>query len=119
MLLTRLFKHVMSESPELSNDRYVLYDRVMYPLTAQQERMTQMIMAREEVARLFQLIPLRLPSVKHPPLILTIMIMMEMTKGAVSLSCDLPSQVDHSSISRSDMPKNGRDGYDHDQNEMR
>ncbi|GJZ77391.1 hypothetical protein Tco_0642063 [Tanacetum coccineum] len=35
MLLTRLFDHVMSENPELSNDRYVLYDRVMYPLTAQ------------------------------------------------------------------------------------
>nr|GEW49680.1 hypothetical protein [Tanacetum cinerariifolium] len=38
MLLTRLFKYVMSESPELSNNRYVLYDCVMYPLTAQQER---------------------------------------------------------------------------------
>ncbi|GJY12894.1 hypothetical protein Tco_0382203 [Tanacetum coccineum] len=41
MLLTRLFKYVMSESPELSNDRYVLYERVMYPLTAQQERKTR------------------------------------------------------------------------------
>ncbi|GJV39681.1 hypothetical protein Tco_0958012 [Tanacetum coccineum] len=41
MLLTRLFKYVMSESPKLSNDRYVLYDRVMYPLTAQQERKTR------------------------------------------------------------------------------
>ncbi|GJU49628.1 hypothetical protein Tco_1219183 [Tanacetum coccineum] len=41
MLLTRLFKYVMSESPELSNDRYVLYDRVMYPLTAQKERKTR------------------------------------------------------------------------------
>ncbi|GKB44571.1 hypothetical protein Tco_0889513 [Tanacetum coccineum] len=41
MLLTRLFKYVMSESPELSNDRYVLCDRVMYPLTAQQERKTR------------------------------------------------------------------------------
>ncbi|GJT06765.1 hypothetical protein Tco_0841227 [Tanacetum coccineum] len=38
ILLTRLFKHVMSESPELSNDCYVLYDCVMYPLIAQQER---------------------------------------------------------------------------------
>nr|GFA08789.1 pentatricopeptide repeat-containing protein [Tanacetum cinerariifolium] len=28
-------------SPELSNDRYVLCDRFMYPLTAQQERKTQ------------------------------------------------------------------------------
>ncbi|GKC95888.1 hypothetical protein Tco_1161330, partial [Tanacetum coccineum] len=41
MLLTRLFKYVMSESLEFSNDRYVLYDRVMYPLTAQQEQKSQ------------------------------------------------------------------------------
>ncbi|GKA42527.1 hypothetical protein Tco_0735187 [Tanacetum coccineum] len=41
MLLTRLFKHVLFESPELSNDCYVLCDRVMYPLTAQQERKTR------------------------------------------------------------------------------
>ncbi|GJW05673.1 hypothetical protein Tco_1568096 [Tanacetum coccineum] len=41
MLLTRLFKYVMGESPELFNESYVLYDRVMYPLTAQQERKTQ------------------------------------------------------------------------------
>ncbi|GKB52958.1 hypothetical protein Tco_0903711 [Tanacetum coccineum] len=41
MLLTRLFKYVMSESPELSNDHHVLYDRAMYPLTAQQERNTR------------------------------------------------------------------------------
>ncbi|GJR26115.1 retrovirus-related pol polyprotein from transposon TNT 1-94 [Tanacetum coccineum] len=38
MLLSRLFKYVMSERPKLLNDRYVLYDRVMYPLTAQQEQ---------------------------------------------------------------------------------
>ncbi|GKD96594.1 retrovirus-related pol polyprotein from transposon TNT 1-94 [Tanacetum coccineum] len=41
MLLTRLFKYVIFVNPGLSNDRYVLYDRVMYPLTAQQERRTQ------------------------------------------------------------------------------
>ncbi|GJY71207.1 hypothetical protein Tco_0474910 [Tanacetum coccineum] len=41
MLLTRLFNYVMSESLEFSKDRYVLCDRVMYPLTAQQERKTQ------------------------------------------------------------------------------
>ncbi|GJX74401.1 hypothetical protein Tco_0312996 [Tanacetum coccineum] len=41
MLLTRLFKYVMSESPELSNDRYALFDRVIYPLTAQQGRKTR------------------------------------------------------------------------------
>ncbi|GJX72361.1 hypothetical protein Tco_0309532 [Tanacetum coccineum] len=41
MLLTRLFNFVMSESPELVNESYVLYDRVMNPLTAQQERKTR------------------------------------------------------------------------------
>ncbi|GKC73317.1 hypothetical protein Tco_1119200 [Tanacetum coccineum] len=41
MLLTRLFKFVMSESAELVNESYVLYDRVMNPLTAQQEQMTK------------------------------------------------------------------------------
>ncbi|GKE66862.1 hypothetical protein Tco_1521023 [Tanacetum coccineum] len=41
MLLTRLFKYVMSESLELTNDRYVLYNRVMYPFTAQQEQKTR------------------------------------------------------------------------------
>ncbi|GJU11983.1 hypothetical protein Tco_1134379 [Tanacetum coccineum] len=41
MLLTRLFTDVMSKSPELLNDHYVLYDRVMYPFTAQQERKTR------------------------------------------------------------------------------
>ncbi|GKF24443.1 hypothetical protein Tco_0076765, partial [Tanacetum coccineum] len=32
---------VMSENPELLNESYVLYDRVMNPLTAQQERKTR------------------------------------------------------------------------------
>nr|GEU63386.1 retrovirus-related Pol polyprotein from transposon TNT 1-94 [Tanacetum cinerariifolium] len=41
MLLTRLFKYVMSKSLELSNDCYVLCDRVMYSLTAQEERKTR------------------------------------------------------------------------------
>nr|GEW80805.1 ribosomal protein L7Ae/L30e/S12e/Gadd45 [Tanacetum cinerariifolium] len=41
MLLTRLFKFVMSESSELSYESYVLYDRVMNPLTAHQERNTR------------------------------------------------------------------------------
>ncbi|GKF52282.1 hypothetical protein Tco_0148749, partial [Tanacetum coccineum] len=36
-----LFKYAISVNPTLSNDRYVLYDRVMYPLTAQQERKTR------------------------------------------------------------------------------
>ncbi|GJS07312.1 retrovirus-related pol polyprotein from transposon TNT 1-94 [Tanacetum coccineum] len=41
MILNRLFKYVMSESPELFNESYVLYDRVMYPFAAQQERKTR------------------------------------------------------------------------------
>ncbi|GJV52829.1 hypothetical protein Tco_1448570 [Tanacetum coccineum] len=41
MLLTRLFDHVMTKNLELLNDSYVLYDRVMYSLTAQQERKTR------------------------------------------------------------------------------
>ncbi|GJV16407.1 hypothetical protein Tco_1361730 [Tanacetum coccineum] len=41
MLLTRLFKYVMGKSPKLFNESYVLYDRVMYPLIAQQERKTR------------------------------------------------------------------------------
>ncbi|GJU63531.1 hypothetical protein Tco_1245366 [Tanacetum coccineum] len=38
MLLTRLFNVIMNENPELNNESYVLYDRVMNPLAAQQER---------------------------------------------------------------------------------
>ncbi|GJW20955.1 hypothetical protein Tco_0031577 [Tanacetum coccineum] len=38
MLLTCLFKVIMNENHELYNESYVLYDRVMNPLTAQQER---------------------------------------------------------------------------------
>ncbi|GKD55738.1 hypothetical protein Tco_1289125 [Tanacetum coccineum] len=41
MLLTRLFKFVMGESSEFSNESYVLYDRVMNPLTVHQERKTR------------------------------------------------------------------------------
>ncbi|GJX47734.1 hypothetical protein Tco_0272924 [Tanacetum coccineum] len=41
MLLTRLFKFIMNENHELSNESYVLYDRVMNPLGAQQERKTR------------------------------------------------------------------------------
>ncbi|GJW99539.1 hypothetical protein Tco_0183453 [Tanacetum coccineum] len=41
MLLTRLFKFVMNENHDLYNESYVLYDRVMNPLTAQQERKTR------------------------------------------------------------------------------
>ncbi|GJZ23188.1 hypothetical protein Tco_0560647 [Tanacetum coccineum] len=38
MLLTRLFNVIMNGNLELNNESYVLYDRVMNPLAAQQER---------------------------------------------------------------------------------
>ncbi|GKE83177.1 hypothetical protein Tco_1553177 [Tanacetum coccineum] len=38
MLLTRLFNVIMNENLELNNESYVLYDRVMNHLAAQQER---------------------------------------------------------------------------------
>ncbi|GJV41356.1 hypothetical protein Tco_1419796 [Tanacetum coccineum] len=41
MLLTRLFKFIMCESSELSNESYILYDCVMNPLTAHHERKTR------------------------------------------------------------------------------
>nr|GEW51626.1 hypothetical protein [Tanacetum cinerariifolium] len=41
MLLTRFFKHIVSKSPELSDDRYILYDHVMYPLAPHYERKTR------------------------------------------------------------------------------
>nr|GEU62504.1 ribosomal protein L7Ae/L30e/S12e/Gadd45 [Tanacetum cinerariifolium] len=41
MLLTHLFKFVMSENHELLNESCVLYNRVMNPLTAQQKRKTR------------------------------------------------------------------------------
>nr|GEW76864.1 DNA-directed DNA polymerase [Tanacetum cinerariifolium] len=82
MLLTRLFEFVMSKSLKLLNDSYVLYDRVMNPLTTQQERTLERIVAREEVDTLL----LPPPSINHPPLISTMMIMMGMMKG---LRCKL------------------------------
>nr|GEV55438.1 hypothetical protein [Tanacetum cinerariifolium] len=41
VLLIRLFKFIMNENPELSNESYVLYDRVMNPLGGQQEQNTR------------------------------------------------------------------------------
>ncbi|GJT52051.1 retrovirus-related pol polyprotein from transposon TNT 1-94 [Tanacetum coccineum] len=38
MLLTHLFDFIIGENPELQNESYVLYDRVMNPLAAQLER---------------------------------------------------------------------------------
>ncbi|GJR87458.1 retrovirus-related pol polyprotein from transposon TNT 1-94 [Tanacetum coccineum] len=41
MLLTRLFKFIMNENHELYKESYILYDHVMNPLAAQQERKTR------------------------------------------------------------------------------
>ncbi|GKC26362.1 hypothetical protein Tco_1033656 [Tanacetum coccineum] len=41
MLLTRLFNHIMSNSLEFSDDRYILYDCVMHPLAPNYERKTR------------------------------------------------------------------------------
>nr|GEY31053.1 retrovirus-related Pol polyprotein from transposon TNT 1-94 [Tanacetum cinerariifolium] len=77
MLLTRLFKFVTSESFELSNESYVLYDRVMNHLPLIKSERLKRIVAQEEFVTPLLLPP---PSINHPPLILT-MIMMRMAKG--------------------------------------
>ncbi|GJS13652.1 hypothetical protein Tco_0408124 [Tanacetum coccineum] len=41
MLLTRLFKHVVSVSPELAFDHYLSHDRSMHPLAPHYERKTR------------------------------------------------------------------------------
>ncbi|GKB75298.1 hypothetical protein Tco_0942193 [Tanacetum coccineum] len=41
MLLTRMFKHVVSIFPELSIDHYLSHDRVMHPLAPHYERKTR------------------------------------------------------------------------------
>ncbi|GKE79804.1 hypothetical protein Tco_1549804 [Tanacetum coccineum] len=41
MLLTRLFKHVVSVSPELAINHYLSHDRVMHPLAPYYERKTR------------------------------------------------------------------------------
>ncbi|GJZ69665.1 hypothetical protein Tco_0633215 [Tanacetum coccineum] len=41
MLLTRLFKHVVSIFPELAIDHYISYDRFMHPLAPHYERKTR------------------------------------------------------------------------------
>nr|GEW03758.1 retrovirus-related Pol polyprotein from transposon TNT 1-94 [Tanacetum cinerariifolium] len=41
MLLTGLYNRVMLNFPELSSDRYLLYDHVMYPLNQQHDRKTR------------------------------------------------------------------------------
>nr|GEV70921.1 hypothetical protein [Tanacetum cinerariifolium] len=41
MLLTRLFKHVVSVSPKLAFDHYLSHDRAMHPLAPYYERKTR------------------------------------------------------------------------------
>ncbi|GJU03974.1 hypothetical protein Tco_1114312 [Tanacetum coccineum] len=41
MLLTRLFKHAVSVSPELAFDHFLSHDRAMYPLAPNYERKTR------------------------------------------------------------------------------
>ncbi|GJR89128.1 hypothetical protein Tco_0213139 [Tanacetum coccineum] len=41
MLLTRLFKHIVSISPELAFDHYLTHDRAMHPLSPHYERKTR------------------------------------------------------------------------------
>ncbi|GJR96994.1 retrovirus-related pol polyprotein from transposon 17.6 [Tanacetum coccineum] len=41
MLLTMLFTHIISNSPELSNDQYIVHNHVMYPLAPHYERKTR------------------------------------------------------------------------------
>ncbi|GKC86867.1 hypothetical protein Tco_1147516 [Tanacetum coccineum] len=41
MLLTRLFKHVVSVSPELAFDHFLSHDRAMHPLAPHYERKTR------------------------------------------------------------------------------
>ncbi|GKD28874.1 hypothetical protein Tco_1239652 [Tanacetum coccineum] len=41
MILTRLFKHIVSISPELAFDHYLPHDRAMHPLAPHYERKTR------------------------------------------------------------------------------
>ncbi|GJQ98630.1 hypothetical protein Tco_0009769 [Tanacetum coccineum] len=41
MLLTRLFKHIVSVSPELAFEHYLSHDRAMHPLAPHYERKTR------------------------------------------------------------------------------
>ncbi|GKF29047.1 hypothetical protein Tco_0095389 [Tanacetum coccineum] len=68
----------MNKNRELYNESYVLYDRVMNPLAAQQERKLEKVVAQEEVVTPLLLLP---PLTNHPLLILTMMMMMEIAKG--------------------------------------
>ncbi|GKD09324.1 hypothetical protein Tco_1189009 [Tanacetum coccineum] len=61
MLLTRLFKHIVSISPELAFDHYLTHDRAMHPLASHYERKTRADRGkkrpRESNARFFSTTP--------------------------------------------------------------
>ncbi|GJS49417.1 hypothetical protein Tco_0599538 [Tanacetum coccineum] len=48
MLLTILFKHVVSIFPELAIDHYISYDRVMHPLAPHYERKTRSNLGKKD-----------------------------------------------------------------------
>ncbi|GJR88797.1 hypothetical protein Tco_0212808 [Tanacetum coccineum] len=86
MLLTRLFKFIMNEYPELYNESYVLYDRVMNPLAAQLERKPR---RGRGTRRGRPSTSNSLPLINHLHLISTMM-MMEMMKGPRVQALPLP-----------------------------
>ncbi|GJR54184.1 hypothetical protein Tco_1404705 [Tanacetum coccineum] len=69
MLLTRLFKHVVSVFPELAIDHYILHDRVMHPLAHHYERKTQLYHGKKrphELNASSSSTTLNHPSLSHP-----------------------------------------------------
>ncbi|GJY60300.1 retrovirus-related pol polyprotein from transposon TNT 1-94 [Tanacetum coccineum] len=69
MLLTRLFKHVVSVFPELAIDRYISHDRVMHPLAPHYERKTRSDRGKKrsrESNASFSSTTLNHPSSSHP-----------------------------------------------------
>ncbi|GJY93082.1 hypothetical protein Tco_0508864 [Tanacetum coccineum] len=69
MLLTRLFKHVMSVFPELAIDLYISHDRVMHPLAPHYERKTRSDRGKKrprESNASFSSTTLNHPSSSHP-----------------------------------------------------
>ncbi|GKC68902.1 hypothetical protein Tco_1114785 [Tanacetum coccineum] len=69
MLLTRLFKHVMSVFPELAIDRYISHDRVMHPLAPHYEQKTRSDCGKKRSRELnasSSFTTLNHPSTSHP-----------------------------------------------------
>ncbi|GKA32096.1 pentatricopeptide repeat-containing protein [Tanacetum coccineum] len=69
MILTRLFKHVVSVFPELAIDRYISHDRVMHPLAPHYERKTRSDRGKKRSRKSnasFSSTTLNHPSSSHP-----------------------------------------------------